>query len=240
MTMIASIVIILILVAGFAYYYSVSSGKISALNSTVSDQSNQILGDQSTITQLQGAVSTLQGNVTSLQGSVANLNAMVASLQGTISSDQSKLSSLQGQVNADNSTISALKTQISSDVSALANLTAIIDLQQSTVETNAASVTIYGNQSTITPFLTFSPNHAGYLLVQVSGATEGYLVDSMQSPSAGNSGGATFESISGLSQSSPGVAYFIIPVVPGSGASFALIANAASNGSATVTATFYY
>jgi len=229
----ASVIVILILLAGFGYYFVTTSGKISSLNSSLS-------ADNSSITSLQSEVVTLQGSVSGLQANVTSFQQLVAMLHATVSSDQIKIASLNGSLAADKATISSLNAQINTDNALIANLTATVNLQSSMVLVNSQSVVIYGNASTPSPFLTLSPAHAGYLLIQVSGATEGYLVLSSQTPTANNPSAAIFESITGLNPASPGATYFIIPVVPGSGTTFALIAVGSADGSATVTASYYY
>jgi uncharacterized coiled-coil protein SlyX len=249
--LIASIIVIAILIVSFGLLYETDSGRISNLNSSVSSQQSVIAGDQSTITQLRQGLSTLQGQVSTLQnslesqiatlqGNVSSYQTLIGVLRSTISSDEAKIASLQGELSADNSTIASLNGQIATAKQMISNLTTTVNLQYSKILLSSQSVTIFGNSTTISPFLTFAPTHAGYLLIQVSGASEAYLVESNQAPGASNPGGAIFESVTGLNETSPGVQYFIIPLVPGTGDSFALISNYASDGTATVTVTYFY
>jgi len=249
--MMASVVIIVILIISFGLLYVTESGRISALNSSIGSQQNSINGGQITITQLKQALSTLQGQVTALQsnlqsqiatlqGNVSSYQALVGLLKGTISTDEARITALQGAVSTDNSTIASLNSQIASANQMISNLTSNVNLQVMSDPVTSQTVTISGNATAVSPFLTFSPGHAGYLLVQVSNANEAYLVESSQSPKASNPQGAIFESVTGLNATSPGVTYFIIPVLPGIGDNFALVSNYVSNGTATVSATYFY
>lgn len=249
--LVASIVIVAILIISFGLLYVIDTGRISSLNSSVGSQQTVINGGQYTITQLsqaltnlQSQASTLQSNLQSqiatLQGNVSSYQTLVSILKGTISADEAKITALQGQLSSDNSTISSLDGQIATANKMIANLTANVNLENPTSLLSGQNVTITGNMTAVSPFLTFSPAHAGYLLVQVSNANEAYLVESNQHPMVSNSQGAIFESVTGLNATSPGVTYFIIPLVPGTGDSFALVSNYASSGTASVSATYFY
>jgi len=247
----ASVVIVVIMIISFGLLYVTETGRISALNSSIGSQQTVINGGQSSITQLkqalsslQNQVSTLQSNLQSqintLQGNVSSYQTLVSLLKATISSDEAKIGTLQGELSSDNSTISSLNSQIEAATQMITNLTANVNLEVMSSLLTGQTVIISGNTTAVSPFLTFSPAHAGYLLVQVSNANEAYLVESNFYPTASNSQGAIFESVTGLNATSPGVSYFIVPLIPGTGDSFALVSNYASNGNATVSATYFY
>jgi len=243
----ASVVIVAILIVSFGLLYVTESGRISALNSSVGSQQTVINGGQSTISQLSQAVSslqsqasTLQGQVFTLQGNVSSYQNLVGMLKATITADEAKIATLQGDLSTDNATISSLNGQIATANQMIANLTSNVNLKITSSLLSGHTATITGNTTAVSPFLTFSPGYAGYLLVQVSNANEAFLVESNQLPTASNSQGAIFESVTGLNATSPGVTYFIIPLVPGTGDSFALVSNYASSGTAVVSATYFY
>jgi len=249
--LIVSVSLAVILIVSFGLLYVTYSGRISALNSSLDSQQSQISGGQASVTQLRQALSTLQGQVSTLQSNLesqiatlqanaSNYRQLVGFLRSTISTDQAEITSLQGKLSVDNSTISALNNQIAAANQMISNLTSNVNLQFTDILVSGQSATIFGNSSTVSPFLTLSFAHAGYLLIEVSGASEAYLVESNQSPKASNPGGAIFESVTGLNQTSPGVGYFIVPIVPATGDSFALISNFAPNGTAMVTVTYFY
>jgi len=247
----ASIVIVAILIISFGLLYVTESGRISALNSSIGSQQTVINGGQSTITQLTQALSSLQsqastlqsslqGQISTLQGNVSSFQNLVGVLKATVTADEAKIATLQAKSSQDNSTIASLNGQIVTANQMIANLTSNVNLQFTSNLLNGQTENITGNSTAVSPFLTFSPGYAGYLLVQVSSANGAYLVESNQFPTPSNSQGAIFESVTGLNATSPGVSYYIIPVVPGTGDSFALVSNYASNGMAVVSATYFY
>jgi len=248
---IASIAIVAVLIISFGLLYVTESARVSALNSSVGSQQTVINGGQSTITQLSQALSSLQsqastlqsslqGQISTLQGNVSSYQNLVSALKSVVSADQAKINSLQGELSTDNSTISSLNSQIAAANQMIDNLTSNLNLGFTSSLLNDQAATITGNATAVSPFLTFSPAHAGYLLVQVSNANEAYLVESSQTPTPSNAQGAIFESVTGLNATSPGVSYFVIPVVPGTGDSFALVSNYATSGTAVVSATYFY
>jgi len=251
MLVMASIVIVAILIISFGLLYVTESGRISALSSSVGSQQTVISGGQSSITQLSQALSSLQSQastlqsslqsqISTLQGNVSSYQNLVGMLKATVSADEGKIATLQAEASSDNSTISSLNSQIATANQMIANLTSNVNMDYTSSLLNGQTVTITGNTTAVSTFLTFSPGYAGYLLVQVSNANEAYLVESNQFPTPSNSQAAIFESVTGLNETSPGVSYFIIPLVPGTGDSFALVSNFTSNGTAVVSATYFY
>jgi hypothetical protein len=224
--MIASVVVIVLLVAALGFYYLSASGTISSLNSSISEEKGIVSAQSTTISNLNASISSLQGNASAY-------SQLVASLRGTIAS-------YGAMITSDNETIGSLQSELASANALVHNLTTTVNLQASSVLVNAQSVTIYGNSTVPTPFLTFNPSYAGYLLVQVSGATQPYLAEADYTPTASNPSSASYQSLTGLTATSPGVTYYVLPVMPGSSESFALVSNSTGSGSATVTATYFY
>ena len=238
--LLASVLVIAILAVALLYYYSVSSGRISSLQNSLDARQNQISGDSSSISSLQSVVSSQQSsialqrsNISADQQLISTLNGIISANNATSSMDKATIASLENQLQAARALVSNLTAEVS-------NLTAVADLKLSLVVVNAQSATISGNGTDLSPFYTFSPSRAGYLLIEVSGATEKYLVVTTFNPTASNSGGATFEAAIGLTGTSPGVTYFIIPIVPGAGYTFSLVSNTSSDGTAVLTATYFY
>lgn len=250
-----------VLVAGLAYLYMTSTGSIASLNSSISsqqgvitseqgvvssqqsimaDQSSTIQGQSSSISVLKNSVSAQEGSISTLQANVSAYRQLVATLHQAIAADTAQISTLNGKLSADNASIASLNTQVATAQALIKNLTTTINLQASKVMVSGQSVTIYGTSSTPVPFLSFSPTHAGYVLITVSAASESFFTKAQYEPTNSNSGGAIFIGVTGLSSTSPLVSYYIIPVVPGTGNLFALIGNSASDGTATVSATYFY
>jgi hypothetical protein len=233
--LIASVVLSVILGAGFGLTFVSSSQTEAALNASISSQQT-VIGAQRT------NISTLQASVSSLQANASAYRALVANLKALISTDTAMISSLNGKLTTANASIASLKSQIATAQAALANATNIIKLQDSKVLLSSTSVTIYGStHKSSKPFVTFSPTYAGYVFISIPSSSESALVNSTAMPSNSNSGWAVFNQIFGLATSSPSVInYYVVPVSPWTQDTFALLSPAATDGTATVTATFYY
>ena len=188
--MLASVVVIAVLVAGFGFYYASASGAEAALRSTVSSQSSVI----------------------------------------------------QSQSTAYSSTVAALESQASSESSLLANSSRILDLQDTQVLVTGATVPIYGSTNNSSePFVTFAAAYAGYVLATVSDPPQSFYVNATSDPSVGNPGGGVFQSLMLLAPSSPtAILYFVIPIAPGTENTLALLTTNSTDGTATVTVTYYY
>jgi hypothetical protein len=246
--LIASVAVIVVLVGGFAYYYVTATGTIASLNSSISSQQGVIAGQASTIS---GQSSTIQAqsstinsqssDINTLRANVTAYQALVVSLHGLISADTAQIATLNANLTADTTTIATLNVQIVTAEALISNLTTTVDLQASHILVNAHSETIYGNTATNpVPYSTFSPTHAGYILLQVSAATIGWFAEIDYAPTASNPSGGIYATFTFLATSSPAVGYVIVPVVPGSYVSFWLWSATASYGTCTVTATYFY
>jgi flagellar basal body-associated protein FliL len=247
--LLASVVVVVILAAGLGYLYVSSSQTESALNSTISSQQSQI-GAQSatiqsqsaTISALSGSVSTLQANVTAYRSLVASLNTMLKNDQAQVATLTAKLTTANSTIATDASTIASLNSQINLARSIEANYTHIISLAYSKTLVSNQATTIYGTTHTSsTPFVTFSPAYAGYVLISVSAYSESFILNSTAKPANLNTGGAVYEALTFLAPStSTSVNYVILAVSPGTMNSFALLTTSSTDGTATVTATYYY
>lgn len=189
-TMVVSVVVIAVLVAGFGFYYASASEEEAALRSTVASQSSVI----------------------------------------------------QSQSTAYSSTVASLESQVSWESSLLANSSKILDLQDSQALVTGATVQIYGsNNNSSQPFVTFAAAYAGYVLATVSNPTQSFYVNATSDPSVGNSGGGVFQSLTLLApSSSTSILYFVIPIAPGTENTLALLTTNSTDGTATVTATYFY
>jgi uncharacterized protein YlxW (UPF0749 family) len=244
-----SVVIAILLAAAFGFYYFTSTQTMNSLNSSISSQRGVINGQSSTIDSQSSDINSLQGSVSTLQANVTAYRTFVTSLKGLITTDSAKITDLTNKdatsnatVKADTAMIATLNSQITTAQALIANLTSTLDLQAARVLVNGQNVTIYGTtHSSSKPFTTFSPNYAGFVLVQVSAATEASFTNSTSKPSTSNTVNAVYESWEFLAPSSPtNVSYAIIPVVPGTLDSFALLSSTAVDGTATVTVTYVY
>jgi hypothetical protein len=253
--LLASVVVVVILALGLGYFYVTSTQTEASLNSTISSQSTEIGAQSSSIhaqsesiATLQGSISTLGANVTAYQILVASLNSMIAADGAQIASLKAELRVANSTIKSDSSTITSLNSQITtlqSQVSLAssieANDTSIINLSYSKSLVSNLNVTIYGRTHTSsTPFETLTSNFAGYVLITFTKSTESSFLNSTAHPSNLNPGGGVYETWTFLAPSSPLTDYVIVPVSPGNENTFALISTAATDGTALVTATYYY
>ncbi len=233
--LIASIAVIVVLGAALGYFYVSSTGTINSLNSSVSSQSGVIAALQSTVTAQSSTISKLQANVTAY-------GQLVATLRQVVATDTANIASLNSTVASDTAQIASLDQQIATANAMISNLTSAVNLQDSSVLVSAKPVVIYGTtHASSVPFETFSPKYAGYVLVQVSSATQPYFLNATAYPSGSNSGAGVWEYLTFLAPtSSTTIEYFIMPVTIGTETSFALMTTTVTDGTATVTATYYY
>ncbi|HYA55203.1 MAG TPA: hypothetical protein VED22_00250 [Nitrososphaerales archaeon] len=268
--LLASVVVLVVLAAGLGYVYVTSSQTISSDNSTISSQQSQI-GDQSaaiasqsgvissqsaTIQSQSATISSQAGSIVVLQANVTAFKSLVSSLNTIISSDRAELASLDATLGTDNATIATDGTTIATDVATInslhsqialaqsveANYSEIVNLSYSEILVSNLNVTIYGtSHASSTPFVSFSPNYAGYLYVNVSAFTlPGYYLNTTAKPANLNLNGVYEQWTFLAPSSSPTINYAIIPVSPGTLNTIALLAAGATDGTAIVSATYYY
>ena len=228
---------------------SSQQGQIGAQGTTIASQS-AVIGSQSlaiesesaTISVLSGSVSSLQANATAYRSLMAELNTMIVNDKAEVATLTSKLTTANGTITSDAFTIASLNSQIKLGQSELANYSSIILLQYSISLVSNQPVTIYGTtHESSSPFVTFSPNYAGFVLISVSSPSETYLVNATAKPAYFNINFVTYESLMLLAPVTTTVFnYFIVPISPGTLNSFALLTTSATDGTATATATYYY
>jgi cell division protein FtsL len=186
--LLVSIVVIVLLVVGFAYVYVTSSAtvasqasSITALNSQVSTQAGSINALNSKVSSYQTEVSTLDANIThqisarnAIYAKLVMANATLASQSTSIVSLSSTVSSYSGQISNLNSEISTQQNSITAQQNSMAAQQNTIAAQQSTIslevtQTIASGVALnmpFNSSTTVTSFTT---NYAGYL--EVSGTS---------------------------------------------------------------------
>jgi type II secretory pathway pseudopilin PulG len=231
--LLASIAVIVILAGGLGYYYVSTSGKVNSLESSLSSEQSVAQQQSSDLSNLQGVVTSQQVSISALNGNVSNLQAMIVTLNGLISTDNQSISSYSTQ-NAQ------LNSQITAAHALISNLTETINLQVSKVLLDNQTATVYGTNSTSVPFLNFTSSHPGFVVIKVSSATEPYLAEGTYTPGINNPSGATFQTIVGLTSSSPAATYFIMTILPNTTTSLALVSNSPGDGMAVVSVTLIY
>ena len=165
-----------------------------------------------------------------------------ATASGAESALRSTVASQSSVIQSQSSVIATQESQASSAQSLLANTSKILDLQDSRVLVTGATVPIFGStHASSEPFVTFAAAYSGYVLATISNPTQSFYVNATADPSVGNSGGGVFQSLTLLApSSSTSILYFVIPIVPGTENSLALLTTNSTDGTATVSATYYY
>ncbi len=141
MPLISLAVVLLILLAAFAFYYETSSMTISA--------------DQGSITTLKRSVSSLQDNVTSLKDADGVLMRELTDANGTISSQSSEIQSLSGVAGSQSSEVAGYQSTVA--------------LQVTNTITSQMTLDMPYNSSTT--LASFQVAYAGYLQVSGTSTT---------------------------------------------------------------------
>jgi len=179
--LLVSIVVIVLLVVGFAYVYVTSSAtvasqasSITALNSQVSSQSGSINALNTQVSSYQTEVSSLNANIThqigarnAIYAKLGMANATIASQTTSIVSLSSEVSSYTGQIGSQNSEISTQQNSITAQQSTIAAQQSTINLE--VTHTIASGVTLNMAFNSSTTVVSFTTGYAGYL--EVSGTS---------------------------------------------------------------------
>jgi peptidoglycan hydrolase CwlO-like protein len=194
--LLAAVVVIVVLGAGFGYYYLQASSQISSLNTQNAGLSSQLSTALDNIGKDNNQIAALTSNVTSLQNQVSNDKSQISSLQGTISSDNASLATLSSQ-NATNSaliatlranmtslqnSVGSLNSQVGSLNSQISSLNSQISTLQGQVNSYSGLLALSSQQvevssTTVSPQLgqlnkigsTFNVQYAGYVIITISG-----------------------------------------------------------------------
>ena len=145
-----TLVILIIVGAGFIYYWMTASVDITKANS---------------------AISSLNVQVSSLQNQLTATNSQVASLRDQLASSNT---SQQSQLTSANAQIASLKTQLTSANSQIASLQGITGLSQSSKIVD--SVTVNQSAGQLSTVASFPVDYAGYIVVSGTSTTpNGYI-----------------------------------------------------------------
>jgi uncharacterized protein YlxW (UPF0749 family) len=214
---IVTLVLLILGVAGFAWYYFNATGRISDLQNQLSATNSTKDSLQTQVSTLQSQVSSASSQVSSLQNQVNSANAQIASLQSQLGSGSSQVTSLQSQLNSANAQIASLQN--------------LLNLNSSSVK--ASQVTINQSANQTSQVITFNATYAGYIVVSGTSTTSnGYITvtDSFSSYPTFNSG---HDNNFGTG------AVLTIPVLPGTVTVYFGNANAFTSATATITVTYY-
>ncbi|HXQ93437.1 MAG TPA: hypothetical protein VN739_10570 [Nitrososphaerales archaeon] len=129
--LVALVVVVIILSAGFGYYYLQASTQISNLNSQNSILTGKLSTANSNLAADQNQISLLNGNISSLQSTISVNNQNIASLRASVQSDNTSIGSLNTKVLALNENISELKGNLDAEKSQVSNLNTQISQLQS-------------------------------------------------------------------------------------------------------------
>ena len=214
---IVTLVLLILGVAGFAWYYFDATGKNSDLQNQLSDATSSKDSLQTQVSTLQSQVSSASSQVSSLQNQVNSANTQIASLQSQLGSGSSQVASLQSQLNSANSQISSLQN--------------LLNLNSSSVK--ASQVTVNQSANQMSQVIVFNALYAGYIVVSGTSTTSnGYITvtDTFNSYPTFNSG---HDNNFGTG------AVLTIPVLPGTVTVYFGNANAFTSATATITVTYY-
>lgn len=131
---VALVVVIVILCAGFGYYYTQASSQIANLNTKLSVANDNLTSDQHEI-------SVLNSNISTLQSTVSNDVQNIVSLKGTVQSDNSTIASLNAEAIALNENISGLNGNLEAEKSQVTSLNAQISQLQANETSEAQQIT---------------------------------------------------------------------------------------------------
>jgi uncharacterized coiled-coil protein SlyX len=114
------VVVLLIVIAAFAYFYVTSSATIGGLQSSTASLESQVASinsvtseQESSILSLGGFASQQSSTIASLSGDISAQSSTITSLEATLSSQSSQIVGLNGQVGSLNGQVSNLQSQIS-------------------------------------------------------------------------------------------------------------------------------
>jgi flagellar biosynthesis chaperone FliJ len=242
--------VLLIVIAGFIYYYFYTSGlqtqyknQLSSCNSSLTSTQSQLSSCNSEVSSLQNELadcqskltscnSTLQDEVVSLQSQLSSCDSSLASTRSQLSSCNSSLASTQSQLSSCKAQVTSLQSQLSSANSQIASLQNIVNLSASQLK--AYQITVNQPADSYTVVTSFSVSYAGYIIVSGTSTTSnGYL--------------AVTDSFPGYPYTVSSVHYAfgtsnsrIIPVLPGTVTVYFGNTNLFSGATATISVTYYY
>jgi hypothetical protein len=194
--LLVSVVVIVLLVVGFAYVYVTSSATIASKASSITALNSQVSSYQTQVSALNANVTSQMSARNAIYAKLVMANATLASQSVSIASLSSIVSSYSGEISSQNSVISTQQNSITAQQSTLS-----LEVTQ----TIAGGITLNMPFNSSTPVTSFTAGYAGYL--EVSGTSNTYV-------DIGVCYGAT-----SASECDSSVNYFIIPFSTG-GATF--------------------
>ena len=233
--LIALVAVIIVLGAGFGFYYLQSSSTISGLDQKISSQQGQITADNAKISDLNQTIISLQSQVATDESRINSITAKDLQANQTIASLDSQVSSLNAQITTYQSQVTSLQNQVCS-LQAIGSLTSTEHLVSAQTFNTGTS-----GQVTVT---TFTAQYAGYVLVSVSSASdptnEGPEVFlSFSSGVQGDYGSMTIPTQGYFIPFSSSVNALPVPVVPGTVTVYLDTADTTAQ-TATLTVVYYY
>jgi hypothetical protein len=131
MPLVALLVIVIVLSAGFGYYYLQTSTQISNLNGQNITLSGKLSAANTNLNSDQNQISMLNSNISTLQTNISVNKQDIASLQTSVQSDNNTIGSLNVKALALDENISELKGNLQSEQSQVSSLNTQIGLLQS-------------------------------------------------------------------------------------------------------------
>jgi peptidoglycan hydrolase CwlO-like protein len=225
-------IVLLIVAAGFIYYYVQASSEISKNNTTISSLQKDVTTYKSLISSLQNDIASYGSQVSSLQNQLASANAQVSPLQNENASLKSQITNLNNELSSANSQITSANSQITSLQSQNSDLQKIVSLSKSTIKANQLTINQSAGQETTV--VTFTADYAGYVYVSGTSTTSNGYIHVTDSSSYYPSKLGTTPFYIGTNGS------VSVPVLPGTIRVIFGNDNLFSGATATITVTYYY
>lgn len=240
---VALVVALVVVIAAFGYYYVESSGEISALNQTVTSESQASVSEASQLAAISAQIQKDNGEISALNSTVAADRAQIATLSSGYAAANTTIASLNGQIGALNSQVTADNAQVASLQSQVSSLQAVASLSDSKAVVQSQSFTT--NSSGFVQVASFTAANAGYVAVSVSAdsdpVNDGIAINDVFGS------GVNSPDFSGIFIPFAGYFYafgsvptiLVVPVAPGTADVYLMTADASAQTS-TLTVTYYY
>ena len=235
----ALMVALVVVVGAFGYYYVQSSAEMSALDQTVTSQSQASVSQASRLSAFAAQIQKDSGEISALNSTIAADRAQVAALRSGYAGANATIASLDAQVGALNSQITTDNAQVASLQSQILSLQAAASLSESRVVAQSQSFTT--NSSGVVLVAKFTPGDAGYVVVSVSAdsdpANDGVAIANLFGSEVNSPDYSGILIPTGAFGSVPTV--MVIPVAPGTAYVYLATADTTAQTS-TLSVTYYY
>jgi hypothetical protein len=163
---IALTVVVILLAAGFGYYYMQTSSQISNLNNQDTALKGELTTANNNYSTVQSQLVTDGDKISALNSNVTALEAKISTDEDQISTDRSQVNILQSKVASDNTSISSLSTQNTANVALISMLKSNVTSSQSAI--SSLNLQISGLNGQVSMLQTKVQNYTSLLSLSVS------------------------------------------------------------------------